>query len=214
MTTDSGEEVETAPPGESGSTETGWDRPEGVPVWEDQYLDSVARRLLHHYDLERDYVVDGERFDLYGHLEVRHERHALHPSLTFAYHETEEHLFATRVDRPTLADIERFEALGERLAAEWIDADENHYSTDITFAIVADELTEDARRYIKSYRNRTLLRKGYYGHYELNLLVVVPDREESVASEQADAEQAFRIWEPIVKESPGPLSRLINWLSR
>jgi len=190
------------------------DRPEEVPVWEDEYLDSVALRLFHHYDLERGFAVDGERFELYGRLHVLHERHALHPSLTFAHHEVEEHVFATRIDRPTTADFERFEALGERLADEWIDADEDHYSTDFTFVVVASELPEPVREYVDGYQNRTLLKLGYFGNYEINLLAVVPENEETVASENADVEQAFRVWEPIVKPEPSRLDRLLNWLSR
>lgn len=194
--------------------ESGSDRPAEVPVWDDGYLDSVALRLLHHYDLQREYTVDGEQFELYGHLEVKHERHAIHPSLTFAHHRTEEHLFATRTTSLSTAELQRLEALGEQIADEWIDADENHYSTDITFAIIAEVLPTEVREYIDGYRNRTLLRKGYYGHYEINLIAVSPDREETVGSQEADAEQAFRVWEPVVTETPGRLSRFIDWLSR
>lgn len=190
------------------------DRSEEFPVWDDEFLDAVAHRLRYHYDVERDYLVDGERFELYGKLDVRYERHAIHPSLTFGHHEAHEHLFVTHVDRPAVADLERLTNLGERLAEEWIEADEDHYSTDFTFAVVAAELSEAVREHVDGYRNRTLLKYGYNGHYEINLLVVVPEHEESVASQEADAEQAFRVWEPVVKEEPGRLGRLLNWLSR
>lgn len=198
------------------------DRPEDVPVWDDEYLDRVALRLAHHYDLERDRAVDGEQFDLSGELHVRHERHAIHPALTFGHHEAHEYLFAKRLDRPTVADLERLEALGERLAEgengdgdeAWIDAHEDHYSTDFTFAVVATELRDDVREYVDGYRNRTLLKYGYNGHYEINLLVVVPEREESVSSEEADVARAFRVWDPIVESEPSRLDRLLGWLSR
>lgn len=199
---------------ESTDGEVGSDRPAEVPVWDDEYLDAVALRLLHHYDLQREYTVDGEQFELYGHLEVKHERHAIHPSLTFAHHRTEEHLFVTRTSDLSTAELQRLETLGEQIADEWIDADENHYCTDITFAVVTELLPTEVQEYIDGYRNRTLLRKGYYGHYEINLIAVSPDREETVASQEADAEQAFRVWEPVVTETPGRLSRLIDWLSR
>lgn len=209
-----GTEADTDGLDDSGTDTNELDRPEEVPVWDDEYLDNVGLRLLHHYDLERNYVVQGERFELYGQLHVLHERHAAHPSLTFANHETEEHLFAKRIDRPTVADVDRLEAVGERLADEWVTANENHYSTDFTFAVVATELPESVRERIEGYRNRTLLKFGYFGHYEINLIAVVPEEEMTVASKEADAEQAFRVWEPIVKREPGRLSRLINWLSR
>jgi len=189
-------------------------RPEDVPTFDDEYLDSVATRLMYHYDLDRDRTVDGRRFELYGEMHVLHERHAVHPKLTFAHHEATEYVFATRIDRPTVAAFERFEAFGERLAEEWIDADEDHYSTDFTFVAVATELPESLREYLASYENRTLLKYGYFGHHEINLVCVVPERETSVASANADVEQAFRTWEPIVPEEPSRLDRFLSWLSR
>lgn len=192
----------------------GSERPEEIPVWDDDYLDRVGLRLAHHYDLARDHVVAGERFDLYGEMHVRHERHALHPALTFGHHEAEEYLLARRVDRPTVTDLEALETLGERLADERIEAGEDHYSTDFTFVLVADSIPAAVEEYVAGYRNRTLLKYGYFGHYEINLVVVAPVREASVASREADVESAFRVWEPIDVQEPGRLNRLLGWLSR
>ncbi|WP_114575989.1 hypothetical protein [Saliphagus sp. LR7] len=189
-------------------------RPEGVPVWNDDYLDRVGLRLAHHYDLERDHVVAGERFSLYGEMHVRHERHAIHPALTFGHHEAEEYLFVRRVDRPAVVELESMETLGERLADERIEADEDHYSTDFTFVLIADSIPDDVREFVAGYRNRTLLNYGYFGHYEINLLVVTPEGEASVASREADVESAFRVWEPIDVQEPGRLDRFLGWLSR
>lgn len=197
-----------------GSDDAHQERPEAVPVWDDGYIDRVGLRLAHHYDLERDHTVAGERFDLYGEMHVRHERHAIHPALTFGHHEAEEYLFARRVGRPTVTELESLEALGEDLADEQIEAHEDHYSTDFTFVLVAESLPEDIREYVAGYRNRTLLKYGYFGHYEINLVVVAPDREESVASEEADVEAAFRVWESIETPERGRLDRLLGWLSR
>ena len=197
--------------GDDGPT---YEWPEGVPRWNDDYFDRVALRLTHHYDLERDYDVDGRRFPMYGQLHVRHERHVIHQSVTFAEHRAEEHVFVDAITTPTVTDLERLSGLGERLAEEWVEADEDHYSTDFSFVVVATTLADDVAEYVDSYSNRTLLKYGYYGHTEVNLVVVVPDEETSVGSETADVEQAFRVWEPIVKAEPGRISRLLNWLSR
>lgn len=190
------------------------DWPPDVPRWDDDYLNRVALRLSRYYDLERDYAVDGERFVMYGRLQVRHERHVMHPSVTFAKHEAHEHVFVTRIPTPTVADLKRFEALGERLADEWVKPDENHYSTDFTFVVIASSLPGAVVDFVDGYRNRNLLRFGFHGHTEVNLVAVQPEQESSVASASADVEQAFRVWEPIVTEEPGRLSRLLSWLSR
>lgn len=181
---------------------------EAIPEWDDEYFDRVAGRLAANYDLERDYAVRGERFDLYGQLAIRNQKHFLHPSISFAHHESEEHLFARRVETVRTSDLDRLVELGHELADEWITPSEEHFSTDFTFALVADALDDGVREYVSGFSDRTLLKFGYNGHYEVNLLVVAPDAEELAASENADVAAAFSLWEPIEPERPGLLGRI------
>jgi PAS domain S-box-containing protein len=83
---------------------------------------------------------------------------------------------------------------------EWIDADEEHYATEFTFVVVAESIPADVASFVEQFRERTLIKRGFHGHYELHLLVVAPDEEELVASREADIEEAFRLWEPIEEE--------------
>lgn len=191
-----------------------FERPEKVPVWDDQYLDAVALRLLHYYDLEQDKDVDGERFPMYGQLHVQNERHAVHPALSFGEHYSEEHLFVRREAYPIRSTLESLEELGERLAGLWIEPSEEHYSTDFSFVVVAETIPEDVSSFVTGYRNRTLLKYGYNGHYEINLVVVAPDHQELVQSKTVDVGSAFRTWEPIRRKEPGRLGRFLDWISR
>jgi hypothetical protein len=179
-----------------------------VPDWDDEYLDRVSDRLMYNYDLEKDYRVRGERFTLYGQLEVHSEKHFFHPSLSFGHHDAREHLFVQRVDGATVADADRLVEVGHELADEWIAANEEHYSTEFTFVLVVPTLSESLREFVDGFRDRTLLKYGYYGHYEVNLVAVAPDEDDVVSSEEATVEEAFRLWEPIEKDEPG-LLRLI-----
>lgn len=189
--------------------------PEAVPRWEDEpYLEAVALRLLHHYDLWQEYEVDDRQFPMYGQLYIQNERHAMHPSLSFAEHTSREHVFVVREDRPTRSTIDDLEAFGEQLADRWIEASEDHYSTDFTFAVVAETLADDVQSAVADYRNRTLLRYGYHGHYEINVLVVAPDEERLVESENTDLGSAFRTWESIERDQSGLVGRLLDWITR
>lgn len=189
-----------------------FERPPDVPRWDDEYLDEVAERLLFNYDLERDYRIEGERFDLYGRMEVHSEKHFFHPALSFAQHRFDEHLFARRVGRLSVEDIDRLVELGHRLSEEWIAPDEEHYSTDFTFVTIAPELPGKVIDRIDGFRERTLLKYGYHGHYEINLVAVAPEREELVASEEADVARAFGVWESIERAEPGLLGLLARRL--
>ncbi|SNR45252.1 hypothetical protein [Halorubrum vacuolatum] len=187
---------------DTGPGEEGADEGTARPEWEDGYLDRVAERLMYNYDLERGHAAGGERFDLYGRMELHSQKHFFHPSFNFAHHETVEHLFARRVDRPRTTDLNRLIELGHDLADERVEANEEHYGTEFTFVLVAEEITDDVAGYVDGFRDRTLLKYGYFGHYEVNLVVVAPEDERLVASEQADVATAFRTWAPIEREEP------------
>lgn len=183
-------------------------KPADVPEWDDDYIETVSRRLLYNYDLEKDRVVRGERFDLYGHMELRSEKHFLHPALSFAQHEAHEHLFVRRTDRVTDREIDSLLELGHELADEWIDPDEEHYCTEFTFVLVAPTIPDDVRSRVAGLDERTMIRFGYYGHYEVNVVVTAPDARDLVANDAADVAEAFQTWEPIEREEPGFLELL------
>ena len=178
-----------------------------VPDWDDEYLDRVSDRLMFNYDLNRDTVVHGERFPMTGTLEVHSRKQFFHPALSYGHHESEEYLFVQRLARPTVSDLERLVELGHRIADERVAADEEHFSTDVTFVVVADELSDDVAAFVADHKDRTLLKYGYYGHYEVNLVVVAPDEERLVASEAASSAEALRLWEPVEDAKDGVFSR-------
>jgi hypothetical protein len=180
---------------------------ENVPDYEDEYLDRVSDRLMYSYDLAKDVVVHGERFEFAGEMRMHNQKQFFHPALKYADHDIMEHLFARRVTSPTVGELERLVDVGHRVADERITPNEEHFGTDITFVLVAERISEDVAEFVDGFRDRTLLKFGYYGHYEVNLIVVAPDEEEIVESEAADVTGAFRMWEPVEKPDEGFLSR-------
>jgi len=178
---------------------------EEIPDWDDQYVDRVSDRLIFNYDLEKDRAIEGRTFSLYGEMQVHHEKHFLHPALSFAHHDTFEHLFVRELDAATVDRVESLVGLGHDLADEWIDADEEHYATEFTFALLVDGIPDAVRSFVSGFRERTMLKRGYYGHYEIHLIAIDPDREDLVASKKASLDEAFRVWEPLEEEE-------ISWL--
>ena len=190
--------------------------PDDVPDWDDAFVDRVSDRLMFNYDLEKDRTVRGHSFTLYGELRIESQKEFFHPLLNYANHEQREHLFVRRAGGATVADLERLVELGHDLADEWIDANEEHFGTQFTFVVVAPEIPDDVRTFVSGFRDRTLLKYGYYGDYEVALAVVAPDREEAVGSESADVTAAFRTWTdvPDPERQTGVLGRLVRRLRR
>lgn len=180
---------------------------ETVPEWDDEYIEAVAGRLLYNYDLERAYRAAGRQWLLYGTFRVQTQKQFFHPALSYADHKTEEHLLVQRTDQPTVTELQTLVNDGHDLADTWIDPNEEHYGTDITFVLVADTITDAVADYVSGFRDRTLLKFGYYGHYEVNLVVVDPEGETCVASKTADVATAFRLWDDVGESGDGLLSR-------
>ncbi|AFK20630.1 hypothetical protein E6P09_02765 [Haloferax mediterranei ATCC 33500] len=181
------------------------------PEWDDEYFDRVAGRLMFNYDLERDYTVYGERFDLFGSMRMESQKQFIHQSINYANHHAKEYMFARRVDTATVPELERIVELGHTLADEWIEPDEEHFGTDFTFVLVADEVPETVREFVSGFSDRTLIKFGYYGHYEVNVAVVAPDDEDAIASQNADSVAAFTLWTDVSPvASGGLLQRLVE----
>jgi hypothetical protein len=178
-----------------------------VPDWDDEYVDRVSDRLMFNYDLEKDVSVRGERFTLAGELRIESHKQFFHPAITYGHQHAYEHLFLTERGPVRVTDLERFVALGHDLADDRVNADEEHYATDFTFVALTDEITDNVRTHVASFEDRTLLKYGYHGHYEVHLAVVAPDREDLVVSRNADVADALRTWAPI-ESDPGLVARL------
>ncbi|ELZ41320.1 hypothetical protein C463_13784 [Halorubrum californiense DSM 19288] len=201
---------ENAEPGEGARRDPG-ELPaevrEAVPDYDDEYLDRVSDRLMYSYDLDRDVVVDGERFEMTAEMRVRNQKQFLHPALSYADHDMREHVFVRRVSTPSAAEMERLVEFAHDVADDRVEAHEEHYGTDVTVVVVADRIPDGVADFVAGFRDRTLLKFGYYGHYEVNLVVVAPDRESLVASENADTAAAFRLWERVDRPDEGFFSR-------
>ncbi|MFC6719725.1 hypothetical protein ACFQGT_12935 [Natrialbaceae archaeon GCM10025810] len=186
---------------------------EAVPDWEDEYLDRVSDRLMHSYDLEKDVSVRGERFDMYGELRVESSKHLFHPSVQYANHHMREFLYADRRDRASVADLERLVEIGHELADERVEPSDQHKATEFTFVLVAPEVPDDVAAFVRGFKDRTLLRFGFHGHYEIHLCVVAPEREAVVSSRRTEIDRAFALWGPLV-EKRGLVARLRGLVSR
>jgi hypothetical protein len=190
--------------------------PEDVPEWDDEYLDRVGANLMFNFDLEKDFRVEGEPFDLYGELRMDSHKQFLTSALSYGHQKERHHLFARRSTGAavTVRDLERLVALGHDVADDWIDANEEHYGTEFTFVVVASEISDEVRSFVAGFQDRTLIKYGYYGHYELNLAVVAPDVEDVVASRNADPARAFVLWDEDPLDRPGFFGRLLRRLKR
>ncbi len=180
--------------GEGGAADPGTEvETETRPEWDDPYLDRVADRLQFNYDLEGEYRANGESFALYGRMDMDTHKQFIHPAITYGHQHSVEHLFARRVEHPRVSDLEHLVSLAHDLAETWVEPSEEHFSTDFVFVLVADGIPDDVRSFVSGFEDRTMLKYGYHGHYEVGLVVVAPDREESVDSGVGVAE-AFRLW--------------------
>ncbi len=189
------------------------DGPDGltaVPDWDDEYVDRVSDRLFINYDLEKGYSAHSEAFTLYGRLLIETQKQFLHRSINYANHSAEEHLFVRRAQSVRVRDLESLVDFGHELADEWVDPDEEHFGTTFTFVVIAPDIPDEVGDFVADFTDRTLLKYGLNGQFEINLAVVAPEHETLVASKNADVGKAFALWQPLVPEKSGLLGRFVR----
>ena len=111
-----------------------------------------------------------------------------------------------------MTDLESLVELGHELADDWIEADEEHFGTTFTFVVIAPDVPTEVDEFVSDFSDRTLLKYGLHGQYEINLAVVAPENETLAASENADVGKAFALWEPLTPEKTGVLRRFVRRL--
>ncbi|AHG00067.1 hypothetical protein HALLA_15925 [Halostagnicola larsenii XH-48] len=185
---------------------------EALPALEDGYLARVARRLVSSYDLESATKAGGVTFDLGGELRVESSKHLFHPSVSYANHHMREYLYADRRPSVSREDLDELVELGHELADRRVEPSSEHKATEFTFVIVAPSIPDDVRSFVRGFKDRTLLKYGLHGHYEIHCCVVAPDRQAVVASDRTEIDEAFAVWRSSEKKR-GLLGRLLASLS-
>lgn len=185
---------------------------EALPALEDDYLARVARRLVSSYDLKSTAEAGGATFDLGGELRVESSKHLFHPSVSYANHHMREHLYADRRASVSREDLEELVELGHELADRRVEPSSEHKATEFTFVVVAPSIPDDVESFVRGFKDRTLLKYGLHGHYEIHCCVVAPDRQAVVASGRTEIDEAFVVWRSPEKKR-GWFGRLLASLS-
>ncbi|WP_330630960.1 hypothetical protein [Halocatena halophila] len=179
--------------GDEGSTET------------EAYLERVLDRLRHSYDLTADRTVDGRTFDWYGHCRIEHQKSFLHPSISYGDHASLDHLFVQRRDGVEQSDLTEFAEVAHSIASDWIDPSPTHYETSFTFAVLVPELSPTVESFVSEFTDRTLLRYGLHGRYDVAFVVAAPSDQQMAASPEAEVARAFSFTELDPPEKPSGL---------
>ncbi len=166
------------------------------------YLDRVLDRLRHSYDLTADRTVDGRTFDWYGLCRVEHQKSFLHPSISYGDHSSLDHLFVQQRDGVEQSDLTELAELAHSIASDWIAPSPTHYETSFTFAVLVPELSPEVDSFVSEFTDRTLLRYGLHGRYDVAFIVVAPSDTQIAASPRAEVARAFSFSEPDPPEKP------------
>lgn len=181
------------------------------PEWERDYLNRLAGRIVHSYDLEKNKHIRGFDFTLYASFEAQRHKQLFHPAISYAEHNLYEYLFVNEYDTVTIETVDQLIDLGHELADDWIDADDDHYATEFSFGLIVPSIPDDIRQYVSRIDERTMLRYGFDGHYDIHIIVVAPEEQSIVATDRAEIQAAFIEWDT-QSRSTGIFSSLLDQL--
>lgn len=137
------------------------------------YLDNIERKLKHYFDIQRNYIVNDYKYDLFAEYHMRSERYiALKKAVIYAM-EDNEYCFINYFDQVNISRLEEYTKSLINSIDTLVDPNENHMSSIITGVIVLEEKPEDEiTREIKTFKYHKGFAFGLKGWVDIRLILV------------------------------------------
>ncbi|WP_068748329.1 hypothetical protein [Thermovenabulum gondwanense] len=149
-----------------------------------EYLEIIYNKLKPFFDIERDFIIDENKFDLFAKYHAKHVRTFLTPNDVIDSYNTNEYyaikLFGKRFEEK---DFQLFSGLMRKIHDNYVKPDEDHMCSIVNgIAILEDGLEEKVEKSIKSFS----FEKSYFfllkGWSRINIAAVDLKNEKIIVS--------------------------------
>ncbi|WP_054742895.1 hypothetical protein [Cellulosilyticum ruminicola] len=139
---------------------------------QEKYLELMESRLQTYFEIEKDKMLEGEKFNLYGKYHMILGRTFLSKKDIIDKFETNEHVMIKCIDNLTQDDLERYLAYLSDLSKKLVNLNKYHKSTYLNFVLVIRHNLQCDLSTIKKYKYEKIF--GFYlkGFCEVRLVVI------------------------------------------
>ena len=149
------------------------------------YLDNLEKRLAGSFDLERDYLIDDYKFDLFAKYLLRNEKYVLIKQAKIYTIENNEYSFIKYFNKIDRDQLDKFIALLIKSIDFLIQPSEEHMSSIVTGVIATpDKPDSDIINAIKKFKYHKGFAFGLKGWVDIRLLLVTMNQDYIVTNKK------------------------------
>lgn len=138
-----------------------------------EYLDSIELKLAESFDIERDYGINGFKYDLFAEHHMRTEQYIITKKTVINSIETNEFCFIKYFDHIDEREVETFTGSIIDAIDKVINFDDGHMSSIMTAVIVVEDKPNAAIiKMIEKYKYQKGFAFGFKGWVDIRLLLV------------------------------------------
>lgn len=150
-----------------------------------QYLETLEKKLISNFDLERNYVINDYEYDLFAEYHIRNEKYFLMKKATIYAIENNEYCFVKYFDKIDQYQIQEFIDSLIKSIDKVIKPNEEHMSSIITGVIVLPEKPNtEIIDTIKKFKYHKGFAFGLKGWVDIRMLLVTMNEDYIVTNKK------------------------------
>jgi len=149
------------------------------------YLDNIENKLKAYFDVYRDHVIKGYKYDLFARYHMRMERYVLMKKAVIYAMESNEYCLIKHFDDLDSRKLKDYTCLLIESIDELVNPDENHMSSIITGVLVCDNKpSDDVIKEIERFKYHKGFAFGFKGWVDIRLILVAINDEYIVTNKK------------------------------
>ena len=138
----------------------------------EQCLEKLLKAYSHHYDIERDVVVDGGSFPATATFFLRDENYLISKKHVLSAVENHEYMYFYLTDHLDAATLQQQIDLTLKVGSARVKPHKDHMSSFVTLVVLADTIDEEAKKLIKKTRFHKNFRLALHGWMEYHIAAI------------------------------------------
>lgn len=137
------------------------------------YIKDIEEKLSYYYNVERDFTLHNNTYDLYACSNVSNAKYMGSKKLVIYAYDNNSHVYLKKCETLKKHDIENILNDDAQFLLEGTSVNDEHMSTHYTIVFVTnDDVSDDVKNFVKRYRKQKSFAFGFKGWSSIGVVVV------------------------------------------
>ncbi len=142
-----------------------------------QLIEKFKNNYSHMFDFYDNYVLDNKEFILYAKFYQRNAKYFGSKKLEIYSFSNNEHMFIYDVSTFDYNEIKYIKEFLNKNVDSIVNPNDEHMSTVITMVIIADNISDEAKKMISKFKYHKSFKLGFNGWVNVKLIVILKDKD-------------------------------------